>query len=66
MSYNNQTPREEKPLPSVEYTLKSIGWNVKVIAECLTKLVELQGGQVNQQRGPSQNFSKQNNQNYPF
>lgn len=66
MSYNNQTPREEKPLPSVEYTLKSIGWNIKVIAECLTKLVEMQGGQVpssNRNKPSSQNF---NNQNMPF
>lgn len=57
MTYNNQN--QEKPLPSIEYTLKNIGWNVKVIAECLTKLVEMQGGQLpsNQKRTNNQNFN---------
>lgn len=44
MSYNNQNSKQDKPIPSVEYTLKNIGWNIKVIAECLTKLVERQEG----------------------
>jgi hypothetical protein len=64
MSYNNQN--QEKPLPSIEYTLKNIGWNLKVIADCLTKLVEMQGGQMNQPQGRSQNYSNQNSDKYPF
>ena len=48
MSYNNQSG--DKPLPSIEYTLKSIGWNVKVIADCLTKIVNNQISQPHQDK----------------
>jgi hypothetical protein len=53
MSYNNN---QEKPLPSVEYTLKNISWHLKVISESLTKLVELQGGQAQSNNPPKQEF----------
>jgi len=37
MSYQNNDP---KPLPSIEYSLKTISWHLKVISENLAKLVQ--------------------------
>lgn len=66
MTYNNQDPRQDKPLPSVEYTLKNIGWNIKVIAECLTKLVEMKGGEIPSQQKIKPSSQNYTNQNIPF
>lgn len=39
MYNNNQS--SDKPLPSIEYSLKSIGWNIKVISETLVKILQI-------------------------
>jgi hypothetical protein len=70
MDYNNNN-NQEKPLPSVEYSMKNISWHLKTISENLARLTEHLTGQKTPTYGrgqQTQNYSKQNfdQGNMPF